>query len=131
MEKVRELAAVAGTSIIKRGISTAHRLGTRKQDKTRPITVRFMSRRKRAELMRNKSKLKDADGYEDVFISEDLTCMRYKLSLYAKDKCQHTFIREGKVICKNDGRYVTINTPDDLFMIGYDDVDCKDFGIGV
>ncbi len=36
-----------------------------------------------------------------------------------------------KVVCKNDGQYVTINSSDDLFRIGYEAVDYKTFGIDV
>lgn len=132
VEKVCQLAAAAGLTITENDISTAHRLGgTRKQAKIRPTIVRFVSRRRKAELMRSKSTLREKEEYKDIFISDDLTRLRYKLFWYAKEKCQHTFIREGRIICKIDGRYVTINTPDDLFVIGYDNMDYKDFGIDV
>ncbi len=39
------------------------------------------------------------------------------------------FVRGGKVICKKDGHYIIINTPDDLFMISCDDGDYRSFGI--
>lgn len=66
--------------------------------------------------------LRNNEFHKNIFISDDLTNQRFRLFKYAKEKCQHTFIKEGKVVCKKDGQYVTINTPDDLFMIGYDDV---------
>ena len=90
-----------------------------------------MSRRKKADLMKKKAELKNEEKFKDVYISEDLTRLRNKLFWYAKQKCQHTFIRDGSVICKTDGRYITLNTPDDLFLIGCENVDYKDFGIDV
>lgn len=83
------------------------------------------------DLMRNKTMLRNNEFHKNIFISDDLTNQRFRLFKYAKEKCQHTFIKEGKVVCKKDGQYVTINTPDDLFMIGYDDVDYKSFGINI
>ncbi|KAK7909612.1 hypothetical protein WMY93_014296 [Mugilogobius chulae] len=130
VEKVCKLAAAAGANIKEHDISTAHRLGgSRKQGKTRPVIIRFVSRRKKTDLMKNKSVLRSNDAYKNIFICDDLTRLRYKLLKIAKEKCQHTFIREGRVICKYEGRYLTINNPDDLFLIGLDDVDYKTFGI--
>ncbi|KAL7374456.1 hypothetical protein ABVT39_000983 [Epinephelus coioides] len=124
------LTAAAGSDVKEEDISTAHQLGgVKKQGKMRPVTVRFVSRRKKANLMEKMIKLKENDTYNKVFICEDLTNMRYKLFRYAKDKCDHTFLRDGKVISKKHGKYITINNPDDLFLIGYDNVDYKDFGI--
>ncbi|KAK7921879.1 hypothetical protein WMY93_008781 [Mugilogobius chulae] len=132
VEKVCKLAAEAGTNIRESDISAVHRLGgAKKQCKTRPVIVRFVSRRKKAELMRNKAVLRSHSSSKNIFISDDLTSMRYKLFKYAKEKCPHTFIKEGKVICKHDGHYKTINSPDDLFLIGYDDLDYKLFGIDI
>ncbi|KAK7879125.1 hypothetical protein WMY93_034095 [Mugilogobius chulae] len=132
VEKVCKLAAEAGTNIRESDISAVHRLGgAKKQGKTRPVIVRFVSRRKKAELMRNKAVLRSNSSSKNIFISDDLTSMRYKLFQYAKEKCPHTFIKEGKVICKHDGHYKTINSPDDLFLIGYDDLDYKLFGIDI
>ncbi|CAJ1069587.1 uncharacterized protein LOC126404350 [Xyrichtys novacula] len=64
---VCQLATAAGVNIIKNDISTSHRLGARKQGKSRPTIVRFVSRRK------NKSELKNKDEYKEVYISDDLT----------------------------------------------------------
>ncbi|KAL7392396.1 hypothetical protein ABVT39_024269 [Epinephelus coioides] len=107
-------------------ISMAHWLGgVKKQRKMRPVIVRFVSRRKKADLI----KLKEKDTYKKVFICEDLTNMRYKLFRYAKGKCDLTFVRDGKIISKKDGKNITIDNLDDLFLIGYVNVDYKDFGI--
>ena len=130
VEKVCKLVATSGTSIKESDISTAHRLGrVRQQGEARPVIVRFVSRRKKAELLRSKALLRNHDTHRNIFVNEDLTHLRYRLFKCAREKCQHTFIRDGKVICKSEGQYVTINNPDDLFLIGYDDVDYKAFGI--
>ncbi|KAL7402086.1 hypothetical protein ABVT39_009292 [Epinephelus coioides] len=126
IEKVCNLAAAPGSVMKEEDMSMAHRLGgVKKQRKMRPVIVRFVSRRKKADLI----KLKENDTYKKVFICEDLTNMRYKLFRYAKGKCDLTFVRDGKIISKKDGKYITIDNPDDLFLTGYVNVDYKDFGI--
>ncbi|XP_049923490.1 uncharacterized protein LOC126404350 [Epinephelus moara] len=77
VEKVCQLAAAAGATVTEKDISTAHRLGgAKKQGKIRPTIVRFVSRRKKAELMRNKSTLREKEEHRDIFISDDLTRLR-------------------------------------------------------
>lgn len=56
------------------------------------MIVRFLSRRKKADLMMNKRK--------KVFIREDLTNLRPKLLKYAMEKCELTFIRDGSHLQK-------------------------------
>ncbi|KAL7403100.1 hypothetical protein ABVT39_024495 [Epinephelus coioides] len=122
VEKVCSLAAAPGSDMKEEDISMAHRLGgVKKQGRMRPVIVRFVSRKK-ADLI----KLKENDTYKKVFICEDLTNMRYKLFRYAKGKCDLTFVRDGKIICKKDGKYITSDNLDDLFLIGYVNVDYKE-----
>jgi hypothetical protein len=59
--------------------------------------------------------------------------MRYKVFMCVKEKCPNAYTIDGKILCKpnKDGDTITINTPDDLFNIGYDHVDYKEFGIDI
>lgn len=54
-------------------ISTAHRMRAGPNDKTRPVIVRFTSRRARESVLRAKKSLKGARLPTPVFISEQLT----------------------------------------------------------
>src|SRR6218665_531759 len=54
-------------------ISTAHRLPRGKKDKTRPIIVRFSSRRVRDKIYYARRKLRDQSSSSPVFINENLT----------------------------------------------------------
>jgi hypothetical protein len=69
-------------------ISRSHRLGAKKDDKTRPIIARLVSYRSKQSIYRNKRKLKG----KGVVITENLTKERYQLykkcqTKYGKDKC--------------------------------------------
>lgn len=66
----------------------------------------------------NKRKLMENLMYKKVLIFKDLTNLSYELFKYAKEKNEYTFISDGKVICKKDGKYIAINNLDDLFLIG-------------
>lgn len=70
------------------------------------------------DLVMNKRKLMENLMYKKVLIFKDLTNLSYKLFKYAKEKNEYTFISDGKVICKKDGKYIAINNLDDLFLIG-------------
>lgn len=100
MQDVCKLAVQAGTSIQESYISAAHRLGrAKKQGKARPIIfyyiVRFVNRRKKADRMKNKAALRRHSANKAIFINDDLTSMRFKLFKHVKEKCQHTFVRDG------------------------------------
>ena len=124
VEKVCQLAAAAGAVLEERDISTAHRLGGAfNQEKTRPVIVRFVNRRRRASLLAKKRALKDTECFKKVFICEDLTRMRHSVFRQAKEKIAHTFTRDGFVISKTQDShgkdsYIYMTNPEDLFLIG-------------
>ena len=67
-------------------ISTAHRLKAGPRDATRPIIVRFTSRRVRENVFRAKKLLKDAPLPNKVYISEQLTKTASTLFYEARKK---------------------------------------------
>ena len=70
-------------------IQRAHRLGKKSKNierKPRPVIARFVSFKKRNEILFAKSKLKNSAEFQNVFISEDLTPLRIKLLQYEKKK---------------------------------------------
>lgn len=64
-------------------IEAAHRVGEKKDGSTRPIIVKFVSRKTKAEVIRNRRKLKNCKP--KVVIVEDLTKSNYILFRQASD----------------------------------------------
>jgi hypothetical protein len=68
----------AGVEVVPDDIAAVRRVG-KPQNGIRPILVKFVSRRKRHEVMVKKKTLKGKPGYESVFIGDDLTPLRARL----------------------------------------------------
>ena len=121
-------------------IQRAHRL-SKPRNKPTPIIVRFLSYKKRCEFLYAKSKLKEADTLNNIFIAEDLTPLRMKLFYSLKNECcnqfvmVHTYnrkIRMKKAAQQTDveynshnqdkgiGNWLTVTSPDDLFKLNID-----------
>ena len=76
-------------------IQRAHRLGEKTKNierKPRPVIARFVSFKKRNEILFSKSKLKNSAEFQNVFISEDLTPLRFKLLQYVKKENNNNFV---------------------------------------
>ena len=76
-------------------IQRAHRLGKKtnnKERKLRPVIARFVSFKKRNEILSAKCKLKNSAEFQNVFISEDLTPLRFKLLHYVKTENNNKFV---------------------------------------
>ena len=86
------------------------------------LKIKFLSGRKN---------LKNTD-YKNVFINEDLTKLRFKLFQMVR-KCEEVksaSTRDGKIICYlQNGTKAVISSPDDLFKIGFQDVDYQKLGL--
>ncbi|KAK7458966.1 hypothetical protein BaRGS_00039022, partial [Batillaria attramentaria] len=126
--KVLKIFQDCGANIKPDDISVVHRTGQRKRRGGRSILVRFVSRKKKQEVMRAKKSLKDKGGYAKVFINEDLTPLRTKLLHYTRalDVVERAWTSEGKIwaVKKRSvpgsghptvNRPVCIENPDDLF----------------
>lgn len=115
----------------KTDIVACHRVGV-KGTKPRTIIARFCTRDMKLQILVHKKGLKGSAKYGKVFIQEDLTTMRFKLLRFTKDlECVKTVAtREGKIVCflKNGGKIV-VESPDDLFKLGVNNVNYKDFGV--
>ena len=63
-------------------IQRVHPLGQRRRnnENPRPIIARFVSYKKRYEFLTNKRELKNIEGRQHVFVSEDFTPLWYKLT---------------------------------------------------
>ena len=94
----------------------------------------FVSRtgKRKNELYKNRFNLKGKDECKGVFINEDLTTMRYKMMMFARKapKVKGLISRDGIIICKmDDDTYISLRNPDDLYDIGLEDAEYKDFGL--
>ena len=130
--KLIELGKTLGVTIDIRDINVVHRVGRSEPDKTRQTIVRFVSRDKKHELMMNKKKLKDCEGYGRVYLNDDLTQLRSRLLMTLKksDLVQSCQVRDGSIRCKlRDGSFCIVRSPDDLFKVGFEDVDLDKLGL--
>ena len=137
-KKTIDILNATGAVISKNDISVCHRLG-RTVNGSRPIIVRFVSRRKRTEVLQRKKALKTS--HRNVYINDDLTPLRSKLLKYVKDlpSTDKVWTIDGKIMCSKKsvpGLHVAdqpkpfvIETPDDLFKLGEDSVDYARLGL--
>ena len=67
----------------------------------RPVLVKFVSRRKRSEVMEKKKSLKGRDGYQNVYINDDRTSLRAKLLALVKrlDDVDKAWTVGGSIHC--------------------------------
>ena len=79
------VAANAGVQLESRDILTCHRLGRYAEDKVCQTVVIFVVRRKRETVYNGRFSLKKVEGFNDVYINEDLTAMRYSVLMTAND----------------------------------------------
>ena len=89
--------------------------------KKRQIICKLKCFKKRSKIIFNKKSLCTKEGFQDCFISEDLTPFRSKLLWYAKKKCDGKFVkvhtRDGLIKAKlktaPDAKdWITLKSPD-------------------
>ena len=121
VRKVVELGEKTGANISQADISVTHRLPT-KINGVRQTIVKFTSRRAKEAFYKSKKNLKGLPTCKSIFISEDLTRLRYKLLLECK-KCvgfSSLTTSNTKILVWRDGHTapVHITTPEDLSKLG-------------
>ena len=136
LEGMRHLCEVLNVPFQREAIGDIHRIGKKSAGKSRPVLVKSNAIQKarifqKKRELRGNSSLKDNPALEDkVLIYEDLTLPRRKLLQEVK-KCssvEYCYTRDGQIKCKRkDGRFVTIESPDDLFHLGAENVQYSDF----
>ena len=141
-QKVLGVFKAVGADITPADVSVVHGTGDRKR-KGRPILVRFVSRKKRKEVMQKKKVLKDKPEYAGVYVFDDLTTLRAKMLYYLKKKVpvvENAWTIDGRIHCtkkrppglserESPRRIFTIDTPDDLFKLGVNSVDFAELGL--
>ena len=133
-EAVLKIAKVLNIDLNSNDIQRAHRMG-RPSSKPRPVIARFLSYKKRNQMLFAKSKLKINPEFTNAFITEDLTPLRHKLLKYVKYECDDKFVlchtingnikmkksaKKAGLITGNEkdqgtGAWITVTSPDDLF----------------
>ena len=89
------------------------------------IMAKFVRPDVKASVMRNKRKLRENDKGRGVYVNEDLTPLRAKMSRVLRNDpaIKKVWTIEGRIFCviNEDGRETkkTIETPDDLFKLGW------------
>lgn len=135
--KVTHVFKEAGVEVKPDDIAAVHRVGKGNKG-PRPILVKFVSRRKRNEVMAKKKSLQSKDNFKRVFINDDVTPLRARLLGYVKrlEKVEKAWTFEGKIYCslksQSGGerqRPVAVETPDDLFKLGVTGVDYAALGL--
>ena len=137
-KKALEVMKATGASVSSNDIAACHRVG-RPKNGSQPIIVRFVSRKKRAEVMRNKRHLKDQRQQKKTFITDDLTGHRLKLFHYVKDlnQIEKVWTVDGKIFCvrktapgvADPQKPIVVENADDLFKLGENNVDWAKLGL--
>ena len=130
---MRELAADIGVTLKLEHISVSHRL-PRRPGSTRPIIVKFVWRNTKTAMMKNKTKLHDANR-KGVYINDDLTPQRAKMAriLCHDPSTQSVWSIDGRIFCTvlENGSEVKkiVDSPDDLFKLGWSEEKVKNLNI--
>ena len=138
-KRVLGLLQKAGTQLTEKDIAACHRTG-KPRNGSRPVLVRFVSRKSKVTIMKSKRNLKDKNPR--VFINDDLTSLRSRLLGYIKsiDNVEKAWTIDGRIYCikklppgvQRDpaSRPIVIDSPDDLFnKLGIVSVDFQRLGL--
>lgn len=140
-EKALKVFKDAGAHISKDDIAVAHRAG-REHRGSRPILVKFVSRRQRNVVMKAKKSLKSKEEYKRVFVNDDITPLRARLLAYIKklEGVGSAYTVDGRIYVNKPSplglrpadrpKPVIVETPDDLFRLGVTRVDYAALGLG-
>ncbi|KAL8604226.1 hypothetical protein ACOMHN_014794 [Nucella lapillus] len=136
-QKALKVFADAGATVVPDDIAAVHRAG-KARNGTQPVLVRFVSRRKRREVMEKKKTWTKKQGYKGIFLNDDLTHddlthddltpLRARLLGFVKrlEKVERAWTTDGRIYVKkkfppglhladHQQRPVVFETPDNLF----------------
>ena len=120
--KVLDIANKIGVQMKREDISVTHRLKPDKKGGV-PTIIKFSTRRSKDLMFSAKKKLKDIPEFKDsLFISEDLTRLRFRTLLSAKKCARFSSVatKGGKIFVWRNGsdQPVKIESPHDLVKLG-------------
>ena len=98
-ETLMNLARAMKVELEPGSITDAHRISKKIPGKSRQMLVKFENRGDRLKFLAGRNELKQS-GYEDVYISEDLTPLRFKLFHVVRksEDAKNAYTRDGKYI---------------------------------
>ena len=126
-----------GVDISSNDISVSHRLPKSRTMKERPIIVKLVRRNTKTALMMNKKTLRTIDRYRHIYINDDLTPLRSRMlrTLQNDDEVKRVWTIDGNfncVIVENNAEVKKrLETPDDLFKLGWSQEKMMDSGLFV
>ena len=126
-----------GVDISSNDISASHRLPKSRTMKERPIIVKFVRRNTKTTLMMNKKTLRTIDRYRHIYINDDLTPLRSRMlrTLQNDDEVKRVWTIDGNfncVVVENNAEVKKrLETPDDLFKLGWSQEKMMDSGLFV
>ena len=126
-----------GVDISSNDISVSHRLPKSRTMKERPIIVKFVRRNTKTALMMNKKTLRTIDRYRHIYINDDLTPLRSRMlrTLQNDDEVKRVWTIDGNFNCvvveNNADVKKRLETPDDLFKLGWSQEKMMDSGLFV
>lgn len=127
---VIKLASEIGVTINQEDISTSHRLGSVTSHHVRPIIVRFTRRDTKRKLMMNRKQLKDNNRYPNVYLNDDLTKCRYKISKELRDQQYKVWSHDGKLLFKKgEGDISMMDTYADFCKLQWTEEKLAELGI--
>ena len=131
----------AGADVKEEDIAAVHRVGKVGRG-LRPILVKFVSRRKRREVMDKKKSLKGKDGLPEGLHQRRPHTLRARLLALVKrlDNVDKAWTVGGSIHCTkkvpsglapgaNQRPVVVIDTPDELFKLGLEQIDFRSLGL--
>ena len=141
-EIILKVAKCLNVNLQSSDIQRPHRLCKKRlnSEKPRSIIVRFVSYKKRNEILFAKSKQKNSQEFLNAFLLEDLTLLRSKLLQYVKKECNNKNLlchtNNGNIRMKKSAKkegligvnekdfgtspWLVVSTPDDLFKHNVD-----------
>ena len=123
-ELIVRLATDLKVDMSKTDIDRYDRVGKPRLGRKRPIVVEFASMAARRDLFMKRRGIRNLDGWEGVYINEELTPYRQELSYlarqYARAKLiKSAFTEDGNVfVIDNFGRKHRVVTKEDLTVFG-------------
>ena len=119
-----------GVTIREEDISTSHRLGSITSDYVRPIIVRFNRRDVKRNLLKKRKLLKDNVTYPKVFLNDDLTRWRYKISKELRGQNFKVWSHDGKILFKNEESEISVmDTYQDFCKLEWTEEKLSELGI--
>ncbi|KAL8614641.1 hypothetical protein ACOMHN_037694 [Nucella lapillus] len=123
-KKALEVFTAVGADVKPEDLAAVHRAGKEKKG-SRPILVKFVSRRKRREVMERKKVLREKEEHRGTYLNDDLTPLRARLlgMVQRLDGIQKAWMVDGRIFCLKrmlvglavQQKPVLLETPDDLF----------------